>query len=66
MKVNASLIADLVSVPSRIRAIEALGYDGAFSAEINSDPFFPLLLAAEHSERVDSRPPSLSRSRAVR
>ncbi len=52
MKVNASLIADLASVPSRIRAIEALGYDAAFSAEINSDPFFPLLLAAEHSERV--------------
>lgn len=52
MKINASLIADLASVPSRIRAIEALGYDAAFSAEINSDPFFPLLLAAEHSERV--------------
>jgi probable F420-dependent oxidoreductase len=52
VKVNASLIADLASVPSRIRAIEALGYDAAFSAEINSDPFFPLLLAAEHSERV--------------
>ncbi|MCX5737583.1 MAG: LLM class flavin-dependent oxidoreductase, partial [Proteobacteria bacterium] len=52
MKVNASLIADLASVPNRIRAIEALGYDAAFSAEINSDPFLPLLLAAEHSERL--------------
>ena len=52
MRVNASLIADLESVPSRIRAIEALGYDAAFSAEISSDPFFPLLLAAEHSERL--------------
>lgn len=52
MKVNAALIADLASVPARIEAIEAAGYDGAFSAEISSDPFFPLLLAAEHSERV--------------
>jgi probable F420-dependent oxidoreductase len=52
VKVNASLIAELASVPSKIQQIEALGYDAAFSAEINSDPFFPLLLAAEHSERV--------------
>jgi probable F420-dependent oxidoreductase len=52
MKINASLIADLASVPSKIKAIEALGYDAAFSAEISSDPFFPLLLAAEHSQRV--------------
>ncbi len=52
MKINASLIADLGSIPSRITEIEALGYDGAFSAEISTDPFLPLLLAAEHSERV--------------
>jgi len=52
VRVNASLIADLASVPSRIKEVEAQGYDGAFSAEINNDPFFPLLLAAEHSERI--------------
>ena len=52
MRVNASLIADLASVPSRIKEVEAQGYDGAFSAEINNDPFFPLLLAAEHSETI--------------
>jgi probable F420-dependent oxidoreductase len=52
MKVNAALISDLGSVPEKIRSIESLGYDAAFSAEINNDPFFPLLLAAEHSERV--------------
>ncbi|MBW2288553.1 MAG: TIGR03617 family F420-dependent LLM class oxidoreductase [Deltaproteobacteria bacterium] len=52
MKINAILIADLASVPSKIREIESLGYDAAFSAEISNDPFFPLLLAAEHSERV--------------
>ena len=52
MKVNSSLIADLASVPERIAEIEALGYDGAFSAEVNNDPFFPLLLAAGHSKEV--------------
>jgi len=52
MKINANLITDLASVPSKIREIEALGYDAAFSAEFSNDPFFPLLLAAEHSERV--------------
>jgi len=52
MKINAGLIADLSSVPGKIREIEALGYDAAFSAEIGNDPFFPLLLAAEHSRRI--------------
>lgn len=52
MKVSGSLIADLKSVPDKIQQIEALGYDGAFSAEINNDPFFPLLLAAEHSQSI--------------
>ncbi len=52
MKINASLITDLASVPSKIKEIEGLGYDAAFSAEISNDPFFPLLLAAEHSERI--------------
>jgi probable F420-dependent oxidoreductase len=53
MKINASLIADLASIPEKIQEIESLGYDAAFSAEISNDPFFPLLLAAEHSERVN-------------
>jgi probable F420-dependent oxidoreductase len=54
MKVDAGLmLADLASVPARVRALEAAGYDGAVSAEINSDPFLPLALAAEHSERIE-------------
>jgi probable F420-dependent oxidoreductase len=54
MKVDAGLmLEDLASVPVRVRALEAAGYDGAVSAEINSDPFLPLALAAEHSERID-------------
>lgn len=35
------------------RDLEALGYDGLISAEISHDPFLPLAIAAEHTERVD-------------
>ena len=54
MKVDGGLItADLTTVPTRARELEAAGYDGAVSAEISSDPFLPLLLAAEHTQRLD-------------
>jgi probable F420-dependent oxidoreductase len=33
--------------------MEELGYDGLLTAETRHDPFFPLLLAAEHTERID-------------
>ena len=36
-----------------MKAIEAQGYDGVRTAEMNHDPFFPLLLAAEHSEKLE-------------
>ena len=45
------LIDDLARIPERARALEAAGYDGAVSAEISSDPFLPLAIAAEHTER---------------
>lgn len=44
--------ADLDMTPLAIAALEQRGYDAAFSAEINSDPFFPLVLAAEHSQTI--------------
>jgi probable F420-dependent oxidoreductase len=53
MQIDAALTTtDLTSVPSAAAAIEAAGYDGIFSFEGQHDPFFPLLLAAEHTERV--------------
>jgi len=53
MQIDAALTTtDLTSVPSAAAAIEAAGYDGVFSVEGQHDPFFPLLLAAEHTERV--------------
>jgi len=54
MKIDAGLIAsDLAQVPARARELEAQGYDGCVSAEISSDPFFPLLLAAEHTTKLE-------------
>ena len=43
---------DLTRVPAVARRIEALGFDVAIAPEINRDPFFPLLVAAQYTERV--------------
>jgi probable F420-dependent oxidoreductase len=53
MKVDAGLMGGLAEVPKRIAELEAAGYDGAITAETSHDPFFPLLLAAEHSTRIE-------------
>ncbi len=54
MKIDAALTTtDLAAVPEHARALEAVGYDGIFSFEGPHDPFFPLLLAAEHTERLE-------------
>lgn len=53
MKVDAGLMGGLAEVPQRIRELEAAGYDGAITAETAHDPFFPLLLAAEHSSKIE-------------
>jgi probable F420-dependent oxidoreductase len=54
MKIDATLMApDLETIGRRARQLEALGYDGLYTAETQHDPFFPLLLAAEHTERID-------------
>jgi len=34
------------------RQLEEIGFDGAFSFEAKHDPFLPLVLAAEHTERL--------------
>ena len=53
MKVDGGLPTDLREVPARIRELEDAGFAAAMTAETAHDPFFPLLLAAEHSERID-------------
>lgn len=53
MKIDAGLMGSLRDVPERARALEAAGYDGLMTAETAHDPFLPLALAAEHTERVE-------------
>jgi len=54
MKIDGALLApDLAVVPERTRELEALGYDGIFTFEGPHEPFMPLVLAAEHSKKLD-------------
>src|SRR5947199_6192700 len=53
MKVDGGIGFDLAGAAETAREAEAAGYDGVWSAETSHDPFFPLLLAAEHTERVE-------------
>jgi len=54
MKVDGGLMAaDLAQVGKQASDLERVGYDGLFTAETSHDPFFPLVLAAEHTERIE-------------
>jgi probable F420-dependent oxidoreductase len=54
MKVDGGLVGvGLDEVAERARELEAAGYDGAYTFEGPHDPFLPLLLAAEHTERIE-------------
>ncbi|MBQ73863.1 MAG: LLM class F420-dependent oxidoreductase [Gammaproteobacteria bacterium] len=53
MKIDRALMGDLNDVAKSIQDMEAAGYDGAMSVETSHDPFFPLLLAAQNSERIE-------------
>ena len=55
MKIDSGLmgVADLANIPARAKELEAQGYDGMVTAEIANDPFLPLALAAEHTERIE-------------
>ena len=53
MKIDGALLVELSGVPQRARRLEELGFDGCFAFEGPHEPFMPLLLAAEHSERLE-------------
>ncbi len=54
MKVDGGLmVPGLDGVALAAKELEELGYDGMLTAETSHDPFFPLLLAAEHTERIE-------------
>jgi probable F420-dependent oxidoreductase len=52
MKVDGGVALDLAKSAESAKEAEAAGYSGAWTAETNHDPFFPLLLAAEHTQRM--------------
>jgi probable F420-dependent oxidoreductase len=53
MKIDGGLSPDMARIPDSVKRLEEMGFDGAGSAEMGHDPFFPLLLAAEHSEKIE-------------
>jgi len=53
MKIDGGLGGDLRSAGKAAALQEANGYDGLWTAETSHDPFFPLLLAAQETTRVE-------------
>ncbi len=53
MKIDGNIGLDLHNVAEKAKEVEAQGYAGAWTAETAHDPFLPLLLAAEHTERME-------------
>jgi len=53
MRVDGMLGGGFDTVADLARKLEADGYDGCGTAETSHDPFFPLLLAAQATERLE-------------
>ncbi len=53
MKVDGGIGGDLRGVAPAAGVLEAQGYAGIWTAETAHDPFFPLLLASQETERVE-------------
>jgi len=54
MKFDTWLLShSLAEMPKLTQAIEAIGFDGLWTAEAGNDAFLPLVLAAEHSQTLN-------------
>jgi probable F420-dependent oxidoreductase len=53
MKVDGLFNGDLSDAAAEARRLESLSYDGMATFELNQDPFFPLLLAAGETRRIE-------------
>ena len=54
MKIDTGIMAaSLSDIGPKARELEELGYDGVITAETGHDSFLPLVLAAEHTERLE-------------
>ena len=52
LRIFGYFTAGLSGVARQAREFEELGFDGAVTEETSHDPFFPLLIAAEHTNRL--------------
>ena len=53
MKIDGGVSFVLENSAESARMAEEAGYSGAFTAETSHDPFLPLALAAEHTEKLE-------------
>lgn len=54
MKIDvATLVPNLREMPELARSVEAMGFDCLWTSETQHDPFLPLALAAEHTNRME-------------
>ncbi len=53
MKVDGGVGYDLETVGAQAQELEEMGYGGIMTAETAHDPFFPLLVAAQHTSNVE-------------
>ena len=53
MKVDGGVGLNLHTVGAQAAELEEMGYAGVMTAETAHDPFFPLLVAAQNTEKVE-------------
>lgn len=53
MKIDGPFYAQLGDAAAESRRLEAIGYDGIYTLEGSWDPFYPLVMAAEHAPTLD-------------
>ena len=53
MKLDGGISSHLSNAATSAQDLEQAGYSGGWTAETAHDPFFPLLLAAEHTTTLE-------------
>lgn len=53
MKIDGPFYAQLGDAANEARRLAAIGYDGVYTLEGSWDPFYPLVMAAEHAPELD-------------